>query len=124
MIDYMFDFYVMFVMVIDCIWLIFVCNFNNLIFIVVGLDVLVCFVEVVLVYILIVIDEVYVEYIWDGMWFDSLGLVCVYNNVVVLCMFLKVYGLVGLWIGYVIGYFDVIIVLDKVYVLFIVLSIG
>lgn len=59
---YVYDLDVMFVVIILCMWLIFVCNLNNLIGMVVDVDELECFVVVVLYDVLVVIDEVYVYF--------------------------------------------------------------
>ncbi|MCW2651339.1 MAG: aminotransferase [Mycobacterium sp.] len=98
--------------------LIFVCNPNNPTSTVVDPDALARFVEKVPSDVLIALDEAYVEYIRDGLLPDSLGLLRVHPNVVVLRTFSKAYGLAGLRIGYAVGDPDVITALGKVYVPF------
>ena len=98
--------------------LIFVCNPNNPTSTVVDPAALEAFVESVPADILVVIDEVYVEYIRDGLLPDSLGLVRKHPNVVVLRTFSKAYGLAGLRIGYAVADPDIVTALGKVYVPF------
>ncbi len=116
--NHTFDLDAMLAAVTDRTRLVFVCNPNNPTSTVVDPDALARFVGAVPPHILIAIDEAYVEYIRDGMAPDSLGLVGVHSNVVVLRTFSKAYGLAGLRVGYAIGHPDVITALDKVYVPF------
>ena len=104
--------------------LIFVCNPNNPTSTVVAPEALTSFVEAVPPHILIAIDEAYVEYIREPMLPDSLELVRIHRNVVVLRTFSKAYGLAGLRIGYAVGHPDLITALDQVFVPFSVTSIS
>src|SRR4051812_5454840 len=122
--NYTYDLDAMLASVTDRTRLIFVCNPNNPTSTVVDPDALTRFVQAVPPYILIAIDEAYVEYIRDAMAPDSVGLVRAHDNVVVLRTFSKAYGLAGLRVGYAIGHPDVITALDKVYVPFTATSVS
>lgn len=54
-------------------------------------------------YMLIVIDEAYIEYVTENDFPDTLSLLQQYNNLLILRTFSKMYGLAGLRIGYGIG---------------------
>ncbi|MBN2531468.1 MAG: histidinol-phosphate transaminase [Spirochaetales bacterium] len=54
-------------------------------------------------YMLVVIDEAYVEYVKESDFPDTLSLFQQYNNLLILRTFSKLYGLAGLRIGYGIG---------------------
>ncbi|HYB38758.1 MAG TPA: pyridoxal phosphate-dependent aminotransferase [Mycobacterium sp.] len=122
--DHTFDLDAMLAAVTDRTRLIFVCSPNNPTSTVVDPDALTRFVEAAPPYILIAIDEAYVEYVRDGMLPDSLGLVRAHSNVVVLRTFSKAYGLAGLRVGYAIAHPDVVTALDKVYVPFTVTNVS
>ncbi|MGP4067817.1 histidinol-phosphate transaminase [Halobacillus sp. B29] len=63
-------------------------------------------------HVLVVLDEAYFEYMETDDYFDSLGALDNYPNLVVLRTFSKAYGLAGLRIGYGVGHPDVIRMLE------------
>lgn len=56
--------------------------------------------------ILVVVDEFYEVFIGDSVLFSVDFMVIL--NLLVFCFLVKIVGLVGLWIGFVIGYVDVV----------------
>lgn len=64
--------------------------------------------------VLVVLDEAYYEYVDDPTYFESLKLLPLFPNLVVLRTFSKVYGLAGLRVGYGIGHPDLAEVFNKI----------
>ncbi|WP_317889870.1 histidinol-phosphate transaminase [Sutcliffiella deserti] len=80
--------------------IIFVCNPNNPTGTIVDSKTLARFIDQVPDHILIVLDEAYYEYATSPGYLQSLPLLKIYSNLVILRTFSKVYGLAGLRIGY------------------------
>jgi len=100
--------------------LVLIANPNNPTGTVVGTDELAAFVERVPESCLVVIDEAYAEFVTDARVGDSMELVERFSNVVVLRTFSKAHALASLRVGYAIARPDVIDVLDRTLVPFVV----
>lgn len=98
--DYGYDFDVMVVVIMLDMCLIYIVNLNNLIGIFLFVDDIVVFFVKVLLMVVVVLDEVYNEFFKLEQQYDFIVWVCQYLNLFVLWMFFKVYGLVGLCVGY------------------------
>jgi histidinol-phosphate aminotransferase len=100
--------------------LVLIANPNNPTGTVVGTDELVAFVERVPESCLVVIDEAYAEFVTDARIGDSMELIERFSNVVVLRTFSKAHALASLRVGYAIARPDVVDVLDRTLVPFVV----
>lgn len=100
--------------------LVLVANPNNPTGTVVGTDELAAFVERVPESCLVVIDEAYAEFVTDARIGDSMELVERFSNVVLLRTFSKAHALASLRVGYAIARPEVIDVLDRTLVPFVV----
>jgi histidinol-phosphate aminotransferase len=100
--------------------LVLIANPNNPTGTVVGTDELTAFVERVPESCLVVIDEAYAEFVTDARIGDSLQLVERFSNVVLLRTFSKAHALASLRVGYAIARPEVIDVLDRTLVPFVV----
>jgi len=100
--------------------LVLIANPNNPTGSVVGTDELAAFVERVPESCLVVIDEAYTEFVTDARVGDSMELVERFSNVVVLRTFSKAHALASLRVGYAIARPEVIDVLDRARVPFVV----
>lgn len=65
-------------------------------------------------HILVVLDEAYYEYVDDPAYFESLKLLPLYPNLVILRTFSKAFGLAGLRVGYGIGQPELVEVFNKI----------
>lgn len=100
--------------------LVLIANPNNPTSTIVGTDELAAFVERVPESCLVVIDEAYAEFVTDARIGDSMELVERFSNVVVLRTFSKAHALASLRVGYAIARPDVVDVLDRTLVPFVV----
>jgi histidinol-phosphate aminotransferase len=100
--------------------LVLIANPNNPTGTVVGADELTAFVERVPESCLVVIDEAYAEFVTDARIGDSIELVRRFSNVVLLRTFSKAHALASLRVGYAIARPEVIDVLDRTLVPFVV----
>ncbi|MFB5189330.1 histidinol-phosphate transaminase [Alicyclobacillus fastidiosus] len=94
--------------------MIFVCNPNNPTGTIVGREALRNFIEQVPADILVIVDEAYYEYVTDPNYLQTLPLIDLHPNLLVLRTFSKVYGLAALRVGYAIAQADVLQSLTKV----------
>lgn len=92
----------MYVVIDDFIFMVYICNFNNFIGKILDFDKFRVFCIKVFKKILVLVDEVYNEIIDDFFKYFMIFLVKVGYNVIVVCMFFKIYGLVGFCVGYLI----------------------
>lgn len=105
--------------VIEDVNLVFICVFNNFIGIQVSKVDLIVVLEYFVDIVLVVVDEVYIEFDIDNIWVMQL---VIYFNLVVLCMFFKVFVLVGLCCGFIIVSEVIIQLLLKVIVFYFILE--
>ncbi len=92
--------------------MIFVCNPNNPTGTIVQQEKLRSFIEKVPKHILLIVDEAYYEYVEDGEYLETLPLLNMHSNLVILRTFSKIYGLAALRIGY--GLMDASIIQELV----------
>lgn len=93
---------------------IWVCNPNNPTGTIVSREELVSFLDQVPKHILVVLDEAYCEYVTEPSFPDGLELLPLYDNLITLRTFSKIYGLASLRIGYGIGNPTVIKLINQV----------
>lgn len=103
-----YDFEEMECRIISKILLIFFCNFNNFMGIFILKVEFLDFCNMVFDKIIIFFDEVYYDYIIEFNYFLMISLVKQGKNVIVFCIFFKVYGLVGLCVGYLVVCLDIV----------------
>ena len=101
-----------------------IANPNNPTGTIVGTDELAALVERVPDSCLVVVDEAYAEFVTDPRVTDSMALLDRFPNVLVLRTFSKAHALAALRIGYAVGHPDVIAVLDRTLVPFVVNGLG
>ncbi|MGE7594467.1 histidinol-phosphate transaminase [Peribacillus frigoritolerans] len=92
--------------------MIFVCNPNNPTGTIVQKEKLRSFIEKVPKHILLIVDEAYYEYVDDAEYLETLPLLNMHSNLVILRTFSKIYGLAALRIGY--GLMDASIIQELV----------
>ena len=92
--------------------MIFVCNPNNPTGTIVQKEKLRSFIEMVPKHILLIVDEAYYEYVDDAEYLETLPLLNMHSNLVILRTFSKIYGLAALRIGY--GLMDASIIQELV----------
>lgn len=102
MVEFDIDFDVMYVVIDDFIGMVYICNLNNLMGKVFDLNKFCEFCIKVFKKILVLVDEVYNEFIDEFFKYLMILFVKVGYNVIVVRIFLKIYGLVGMCVGYLI----------------------
>ncbi|PLR82481.1 histidinol-phosphate transaminase [Bacillus canaveralius] len=80
--------------------MVFICNPNNPTGTIVKKDELLDFIENIPAHILIVLDEAYYEYVSEQEFLETVPLLDVFPNLVILRTFSKIYGLAALRVGY------------------------
>jgi histidinol-phosphate aminotransferase len=100
--------------------LVFLANPNNPTGTVVGTDEIIAFLHAVPTECLVVLDEAYSEFVTDPRVTDSVPLLADHANLVVTRTFSKAHGLAGLRVGYAVGHPDVIAMIDRTLVPFVV----
>ncbi|MDQ6418219.1 histidinol-phosphate transaminase [Paenibacillus sp. LHD-117] len=91
-----------------------ICNPNNPTGTIVSHDELTAFMKSVPTDVLVVLDEAYGEFVYDGTYSNGVDMLKEYRNLVVLRTFSKIYGLASFRIGYGVGHPDVIRFVNQV----------
>lgn len=102
-VDLSIDLDVIYNVIDDDIVMVYICNLNNFIGKLFDFKVFCEFCIKVLKKMLVLVDEVYNELIDDGLKYLMIFLINEGYNIIVVCIFLKIYGLVGMWVGYMFG---------------------
>lgn len=116
--DFIYDLEVFYNNINERIKVIWICNLNNLIGIIVKRKELYDFIKLVFLYIVVVVDQVYKEYIDDLEYLDVIEWFNEFENFIVFQIFLKIYGFVVLRVGYVIVLEEIIEKLNRVRLFF------
>lgn len=103
---------------------VFIANPNNPTGTAVGTDEIVAFLEALPSSCLVVLDEAYREFVDDARVTDSIPLLADHPNLLITRTFSKAHGLAGLRVGYAIGHPDVVALIDRTLVPFVVNDLG